>query len=54
MDSISPQYFLIPNTSPLLAKKDSMDSLSFSALECRTKEAATHDGKSHPLSRPGP
>jgi hypothetical protein len=54
MDSISPQYFLIPNTSPLLAKKDSMDSLSFSALKCRTKEAATHDGKSHPLSRPGP
>ena len=54
MDSISPQYFLIPNTSPLLAKKDSIDSLSFSALECATKEAATHDGKSHPLSRAGP
>ena len=25
MDSISPQYFLIPDTCPLLAKKDSMD-----------------------------
>jgi hypothetical protein len=33
MDSISPQYFLIPHTSPLLAKKDSMDSTSFSALQ---------------------
>jgi hypothetical protein len=54
MDSISPRYFLIPNASPLLAKKDSIDSLSFSALECATKEAATHDGKSHPLSRAGP
>ena len=54
MDSISPQYFLIPSTSPLLAKMDSMDSLSFSALECQTKEAVTHDGKNHPLSRAGP
>lgn len=54
MDSISLQYFLIPHTSPLLAKKDSIDSLYFSALECDTKEAATHDGKSHPLSRAGP
>jgi hypothetical protein len=54
MDSISPRYFLIPDTSPLLAKKDSIDSPSFSALECRTKEAASHDGKNHPLSRAGP
>jgi hypothetical protein len=54
MDSISPQYFLIPHTSPLLAKKDSMDSMSFSPLECATKEAANHDGESHPLSRPDP
>lgn len=54
MDSISLQYFLIPNTSPLLAKKDSIDSLSFPALECTAKEAATHDGKSHPLPRSGP
>lgn len=54
MDSISPQYLLIPHRSPLLAKKDSIDSLSFSALECTTKEAAAHDGKSHPLSRPHP
>jgi hypothetical protein len=54
MDPISPRYFLIPNTCPLLAKKDSMDSTSFSALECATKESANHDGKSHPLSRAGP
>jgi hypothetical protein len=54
MDPISPQYFLIPHTSPVLAKKDSMDSLSFSALECATKEGVAHDGKSHPLSRPDP
>jgi hypothetical protein len=54
MDSISPQYFLIPHTCPLLAKKDSMDSMSFSALQCATKEAAAHDGESHPLSRAGP
>jgi hypothetical protein len=54
MDSISPQYFLIPDTSPLLAKKDSMDSLSFFPIECTTKEAAIHDGKNHPLSRSGP
>ena len=54
MDSISPQYFLIPHSSPLLAKKDSMDSLSFPALECTTKEGPAHDGKSHPLSRPAP
>jgi len=54
MDSTSLQYFLIPNTSPLLAKKDSIDSLSFPALECTAKEAATHDGKSHPLPRSGP
>jgi len=54
MDPISPQYLLIPHASPLLAKKDSMDSLSFPALECATKEAADHDGKSHPLSRPDP
>jgi hypothetical protein len=31
-----------------------MDPISFSALECWTKEAATHDGKSHPLCRAGP
>ena len=54
MDPLFRQYFLIPHTSPFLAKKDSMDSLSFSALECATKEAAVHDGESHPLSRPGP
>ena len=54
MDPISPQYFLIPNSSPLLAKKDSMDSLPFPALECATKEGTAHDGKSHPLSRPDP
>jgi hypothetical protein len=54
MDPISPQYFLIPDTSPFLAKKDSIDSLPFSTVECATKEAATHDGKSHPLSRSGP
>ena len=54
MDPISPQYFLIPDTSPLLAKKDSMDSLPFPALECSTKESTAHDGKSHPLSRPDP
>jgi hypothetical protein len=54
MDPISPQYLLIPHTSPVLAKKDSLDSLSFSALQCATKEGTAHDGKSHPLSRPGP
>jgi hypothetical protein len=54
MDSISLQYFLIPDTSPFLAKKDSMDSLSFSPLECTAKEAAAYDGKSYPLSRSGP
>jgi len=54
MDSILPQYFLIPHTSPLLAKKDSMDSPSFSVLQCATKEAATYDGESHPLPRQGP
>jgi hypothetical protein len=54
MDPISPQYFLIPDTSPFLAKKDSIDSLPFSTVECATKGAATHDGKSHPLSRSGP
>jgi hypothetical protein len=54
MDPISPQYLLIPNSFPLLAKKDSMDSLSFPALECATKEGTAHDGKSHPLSRPDP
>ena len=54
MDTISPPYFLIPHSSPLLAKKDSMDSLSFPALECTTKERTDHDGKSHPLSRESP
>lgn len=54
MDSISPQYLLIPDTSPLLAKKDSMDSLSAFPIECMTKEAASHGGKNHPLSRSGP
>ena len=54
MDPISPQYLLIPNSSPLLAKKDSMDSRPFPALECATKEGTAHDGKSHPLSRPHP
>jgi hypothetical protein len=54
MDSISLRYFLIPDTSPLLAKKDSMDSLPLSPLEYAAKEGAAHDGKSHPLSRSGP
>ena len=54
MDAYSPKYFLIPQTYPFLAKKDSMDLLSFSALSCTTKEVAAHDGKNHPLSRPGP
>ena len=51
MDPLFPQYFLIPHTSPVLAKKDSMDSLPFSALQYATKEAVTHDGKNHDLSR---
>jgi hypothetical protein len=54
MDTLSPKYFLIPQTYPFLAKKDSMDLLSFSDLGCTKKEVAAHDGKNHPLSRPGP
>ena len=54
MDPISPPYFLIPHASPLLAKKGSMDSLSFSALQCATEDGAAHDGKIRPLYRPGP
>ena len=34
MDPLSPQYLLIPHTFPFLAKKDSMDSMSFSDLGC--------------------
>ena len=54
MDSLSPKYFLIPQGYPFLAKKDSIDWMSFPGLGCTTKEAAAHDGESHPLSRPGP
>jgi hypothetical protein len=34
MDTSSQRYFLIPQTYPFLAKKDSMDLLSFSDLGC--------------------
>ena len=34
MDALSPKYFLIPQTYPFLAKKDSMDLLCFSDLGC--------------------
>lgn len=34
MDALSPKYFLIPQAYPFLAKKDSMDLLSFSDLGC--------------------
>ncbi len=53
MDSLSTRFFVIPYTFPHLAKKDSMDSIGFPAIECAKKEAA-NDGKNHPLSRPGP
>jgi hypothetical protein len=54
MDPLSPKYFLIPLGYPFLAKKDSIDGMSFPSLGCTPKEAAAHDGESHPLSRPGP
>jgi hypothetical protein len=54
MDTLSPKYFLIPQTYPFLAKKDSMDLLSFSDLDCTKKEVTAHDKKNYPLSRPGP
>jgi hypothetical protein len=53
MDPISHKYFVIPDTYPFLAKKDSMDLRFFPEVDCGTKEATTHDRKSHPLSRPG-
>jgi hypothetical protein len=34
MDVLSPKYFLIPQSYPFLAKKDSMDLRSFSDLAC--------------------
>ena len=34
MDPLPPKYFLIPQTHPFLAKKDSMDLVSFSDLGC--------------------
>jgi hypothetical protein len=54
MDPLSPKYFLIPQTYPFLAKKDSMDVFSFSDLGCVKKEVTAHDGKNHPLPRAGP
>lgn len=54
MDTLSPKYFLIPQTYPFLAKKDSMDLLSFSDLGCIKKEVTAHDGKNNPLPRAGP
>jgi hypothetical protein len=54
MDMLSPKYFLIPQAYPFLAKKDSMDLLSFSDLGYIKKEVTAHDGKNHPLPRPGP
>lgn len=54
MDSISHQYLLIPSSYQVLAKKDSMDFLSFSVLEYAQEEGAIHDGKSHHLSQPDP
>jgi hypothetical protein len=54
MDPISPKYFVIPETYPFLAKKDSMDLRFCPEVDCGKKEATTYDRKSHPLSRPGP
>jgi hypothetical protein len=55
MNSLSPKYFLFPKGYPFLAKKDSIDGMSFPSLGCASKkEAATHDGENHPLPRPGP
>jgi hypothetical protein len=54
MDPISNKYFVIPETYPFLAKKDSMDLPFCPEVECAKKGAAAHDRKNHPLSRPGP
>lgn len=54
MDTLLPKYLLIPKPYQLLAKKDSMDWVSFYDLDCTKKEASAHDGKNHSLPRPSP
>lgn len=43
MDATASKYLVILQVYPFLAKKDSMDSLFYPALDCGKKEAATHD-----------